>query len=69
MLLDLHMPDMSGLDFLPIIKQMDEAPEVVIITQDDSLSSGLAAMRAGAYDYLNKPVDFAWLEEIVNKSS
>lgn len=68
-LLDLQMPDMSGLDFLPIIKRLEDAPEVVIITMDDSLSSGLAAMRFGAYDYLNKPVDLSRLEEIVKRAS
>lgn len=68
-LLDLQMPDMPGLDFLPIIKQMEDAPEVIIITLDDSLASGLTAMRAGAYDYLNKPADFRRLEEVVKKAA
>ena len=50
-LLDVMMPDLSGLDALKEIRQLDDPPEVIMLTADTSLQTGLEAMRHGAYDY------------------
>ena len=68
-LLDIQMSDLSGLDALPLIKKLEDAPEVIMLTLDKSLESGVAAMRAGAYDYLTKPATLAELEVTVTKAA
>ena len=68
-LLDLQLETASGLDILPKIKKLEDAPEVVILTGDTSLESGIAAMRDGAYDYLVKPVSAASLEVTLKKAA
>jgi len=55
-LLDIMMPDLSGLDALREIRKFEDPPEVVMLTADTSLATGVEAMRQGAYDYLTKPV-------------
>ena len=47
-LLDVQMSDLSGLEALPLIKQLEDAPEVIMLTLDKTLESGVIALRAGA---------------------
>jgi len=54
-MLDIMMPDMSGLEALREIRKLSDPPEVVMLTADTSLATGIEAMRNGAYDYLTKP--------------
>lgn len=68
-LLDVQMTEMSGLEVLPLIRKIEDAPEVVMLTLDDSLESGISAMRAGAYDYLIKPATSDALEIIISKAT
>ena len=67
-LLDLHLPDCSGVDLLGQLK--DQAPEleVIMLTAHGSLESAIEAMRHGAYDYLLKPVRFNELEIRLDKA-
>jgi DNA-binding NtrC family response regulator len=67
-LLDIQMPGMSGLDALREIRKMEDAPEVVMLTADTSLPTGLEAMRLGAYDYLTKPSTLDEMEAIIRKA-
>lgn len=67
-LLDVMMPDMSGLDALKQIRQLDDPPEVVMLTADTSLQTGLEAMRHGAYDYLTKPATLDEMEAVLRKA-
>ncbi|TCO83777.1 DNA-binding NtrC family response regulator [Plasticicumulans lactativorans] len=53
-LLDLGLPDMNGMDILAHIVRLGLPTSVVIITANDSVAQAVAAMRAGAYDYLVK---------------
>jgi two-component system response regulator AtoC len=68
-LLDVQMPDVSGLEALALIKKLEDAPEVIMLTLDVSLESGVAAIRAGAYDYLIKPASPDALEITVKKAA
>ncbi|HEX8263868.1 MAG TPA: sigma-54 dependent transcriptional regulator [Pyrinomonadaceae bacterium] len=68
-LLDVQMPDVSGLEALPLIKKLEDAPQIVMLTLDESLESGIAAMRAGAYDYLIKPASLNALDVTVRKAA
>ena len=67
-LLDIKMTGMSGLDVLRRIRQMEDAPEVIMLTADTSLSTGIEAMRLGAYDYLTKPATLDEMEAVVRKA-
>jgi len=54
-LLDLMLPDKSGLDLLPEIKTYDPHLPVVVITAYSSVESAIEAMRLGAFHYVPKP--------------
>jgi DNA-binding NtrC family response regulator len=54
-LLDLMLPDKSGLDLLPDIKAYDPHLPVVVITAYSSVESAIEAMRGGAFHYVPKP--------------
>ncbi len=53
--LDLGLPDMDGLELLNEIQGREQPPSVIVITGNASLGTAIAAMRAGAFDYLVKP--------------
>jgi DNA-binding NtrC family response regulator len=67
-LLDIMMPDISGLDALREIRKLDDPPEVVMLTADTSLATGIEAMRHGAYDYLTKPATLDEMEAVLRKA-
>jgi DNA-binding NtrC family response regulator len=67
-LLDIKMTGISGLDALRQIRQMEDAPEVIMLTADTSLSTGIEAMRLGAYDYLTKPTTLDEMEAVIRKA-
>ena len=68
-LLDVNLPDISGLEVLSKLRQMNDAPEVVMLTADKSLKTGIEAMRHGAYDYITKPAEPAQVEAVIRKAS
>jgi DNA-binding NtrC family response regulator len=67
-LLDVNMPGLSGLEALREIRQLEDAPEVIMLTGDNSLSTGIEAMRRGAYDYLTKPAQLDKMEAVIRKA-
>lgn len=54
-LADLLMPNMTGLEFLPRLKEAVPLCEVAIMTGHGSIETAVQAMRLGAYDYITKP--------------
>lgn len=54
-LADLMMPNMSGLEFLPRVKQLLPLCEIAIMTGHGSIESAVQAMKLGACDYITKP--------------
>ncbi len=60
---------MSGMDGLSLLRRIREAGEtdVVVITAYDSMESAVAAMRAGAYDYLVKPLDLDQIDLLIER--
>jgi two-component system repressor protein LuxO len=54
-LLDLRLPDADGLDLLREIRAGAKPPEVIVITANGSVATAVAAMQAGAADFLVKP--------------
>ncbi|AUX35400.1 MULTISPECIES: sigma-54 dependent transcriptional regulator [Sorangium] len=55
---DLKMPKMDGVTLLGKLRAQDPALPVIVVTAFGDVSSAVQAMRAGAEDYLTKPVDF-----------
>jgi diguanylate cyclase (GGDEF)-like protein len=54
---DVFMGEMTGVELLHEIKQLEPNTQVVIMTSNASLESATAALRSGAYDYLQKPFE------------
>jgi two-component system response regulator RegA len=54
---DLHMPDRSGLEVVRCLKEIDPATSVVVLTGYGSIATALEAMRLGATHYLTKPAN------------
>ena len=67
-LLDVNLPDISGVEVLSKIRRAKDAPEVIMLTADKSLTTGVEAMRRGAYDYITKPAEPEQVEAIVRKA-
>ena len=57
-LLDVRLPDQSGLEVLEKLKQSGDARAVILITADPQLDDAKAAIKLGAYDFIGKPLDF-----------
>lgn len=54
--IDMKMPGMSGLELLERLRAINPFIQVLVLTAFGSVESAVEAMRAGAYDYLTKPV-------------
>jgi two-component system nitrogen regulation response regulator GlnG len=67
-ILDIHLPDQSGMDAFRRIKQIDARIPVVFITGHGTTETAIEAMKLGAYDYLLKPLELAPLRELVNRA-
>jgi DNA-binding NtrC family response regulator len=67
-LLDVRMPEVSGLDIMP--RMHAERPEqlVVIITGHGTMDMAIQALRAGATDFLTKPIKLQELDAVLEKS-
>src|SRR5438045_3068433 len=57
-LLDVRLPDMSGLEVLEQLKKNGDVRAVIMITADPQLDDVKTALKLGAYDFVGKPVDF-----------
>jgi DNA-binding NtrC family response regulator len=67
-LMDVRMPEMDGLEALAQIKAADPRVFVVIMTAHSNLQDAVRAIRDGAYDYVEKPVQPEKLTQIVKKA-
>lgn len=68
-LLDLSLPDGSGIAVLELSSMLPEPPLVIVITADSSVSTVIEALRRGAFDYLTKPVNVDLLRRTVERAS
>ncbi|MFH1386842.1 MAG: sigma-54 dependent transcriptional regulator [bacterium] len=66
-LLDIMLPEISGLEVLKIIKSLDDSIEVIMVTAVITVGKAVEAIRSGAYDYITKPFDIQALSEQVEK--
>ena len=66
-LLDVHLPDRSGLEVYQQIRAIDARIPVIFITWAATADTAIEAMKEGAYDYLFKPLDLARLRLVVSQ--
>ncbi len=66
---DLMMPRMDGLQLLDRIGELAEPVAVVMVTAHGAIDSAVHAMRMGAYDYIQKPIDTGRLRTILKSAS
>lgn len=66
--LDVQLPDGSGLDLLPKILGMDRKTPVIFITAHGTTQTAIEAMKGGAFDYLVKPLDLERLSQVVERA-
>lgn len=62
---DMRLPDGLGIDLLPLLQTLGRQERCIIITAYGSQDGAVEALKAGAFDYLSKPVDIAQLRTIV----
>ncbi|MBI3784008.1 MAG: sigma-54-dependent Fis family transcriptional regulator [Deltaproteobacteria bacterium] len=67
-LLDLRLPDGSGLDFLERLMSRDKECPVIMMTAHGSVADAVRAMQLGARDYVQKPFDLEEIQLKVNES-
>lgn len=65
-LTDMRLPDGTGLELVQHIQQRHPLVPVAMITAYGSLDTAVNALKAGAFDFLTKPVDLGRLRELVN---
>ena len=67
-LLDVRMPDLTGIEVLDELKKSDEARAVIMITADPQLDDVKAALKLGAYDFVGKPIEFEALRVAIKNA-
>jgi two-component system nitrogen regulation response regulator GlnG len=67
-ILDVRLPDMTGLEAFDRIRRLDPRLPVVIITAYATTETAIEAMKQGAFEYLLKPLDFHQLRDVVTQA-
>jgi two-component system nitrogen regulation response regulator GlnG len=65
-LLDLRLPDRSGLAVFEAIREIDARIPVIFVTTAKTSDTAIEAMKHGAFDYLHKPLDLEQLQRVVD---
>jgi|Deesub1362A_J573_1020465.scaffolds.fasta_scaffold00013_35 DNA-binding NtrC family response regulator len=67
-LLDIHLPDVSGITILEGIKEIDRHALVVMITAFGDIQTAVKTIKLGAYDFVEKPFNMEKLKILLNKA-
>jgi len=68
LLTDHMMPGKTGLDLIKVVQEIDPQLKIVMLTGEGSIQVAVDAMKAGASDYLAKPVSLAELKVVLDKT-
>lgn len=68
-LLDLKMPEKSGLEVMEIIVEKKPYVPVILMTAFPSLDSAIESVKLGAFEYLIKPFKISMLEDVARKAA
>ncbi|HEX6559640.1 MAG TPA: response regulator, partial [Longimicrobiales bacterium] len=67
-LLDLRLPDGSGIEALPRIREIDATIPIIMITAYGEVETAVAAVRAGAHHFLEKPIQLSALLLLIEQA-
>ncbi|MDH5468585.1 MAG: sigma-54 dependent transcriptional regulator [Candidatus Aminicenantes bacterium] len=67
-ILDIRLPDMSGIEVLSRIKEKDKNASIIIMTAYDDMKTTVDAIKLGAFEYLVKPLDYVELDLTIKKA-
>lgn len=67
-LCDIKMPGMDGIEVLRQVKDISSQTEVIMITGHGGTETAIQALRGGAFDYINKPVNYDELEIVISRA-
>ncbi|MBS1812341.1 MAG: sigma-54-dependent Fis family transcriptional regulator [Acidobacteria bacterium] len=67
-LTDLNLPDFDGIDLVQEIRKRSSSTQIIVITGYGSVAKAAAATKAGAFYFLEKPVDFDELQILLDKA-
>ena len=64
---DVRMPGLSGLELLEKVKSVRPDMDVIVMTAHEDMKTTISAMKAGAYDYLVKPLDLDNIDLVISR--
>lgn len=67
--LDVHMPEMDGVTLLPKLLEEDDELQILMLTGGATVDTAVASMKAGAVDYVTKPIRLMDLERLIRKAT
>jgi nitrogen regulation protein NR(I) len=67
-ILDVQLPDMTGLDVLRKLREIDARSPVIFITGKSTTETAIEAMKLGAYEYLLKPLELPQLRQVIEQA-
>lgn len=66
-ILDIKMPKIGGVEILQKIMELEDPPQVIMVTAYGNLESAMESMKLGAYDYIAKPFNLDFIKTVVAK--
>ena len=66
--LDVRLPDASGIDLIPELRKRAAEAPVLMITAHHDMASTILAMKAGAFDYIHKPIDIQAFDAALDRA-
>src|SRR5438132_355629 len=67
-ILDMRLPDASGIDLIPELRKRSSEAPVLMITAHHDMATTILAMKAGAFDYIHKPIDIAAFDVALDRA-
>lgn len=64
---DLNMPFVNGIELIKKLKEKNYLAEVIVVTGFATIDNAIEAMKAGAFDFITKPVNFDHVQFVINK--
>jgi DNA-binding NtrC family response regulator len=68
LLIDVRLPDMNGIEVLRLTKEHQPSSCCILMTAYPTVEDAVKALKIGAYDYLEKPVDFKLIVETIRRA-
>ena len=65
---DIRMPGMDGIELLRRVRAAGDDIDVLIITAHEDMATAVTAMKAGAYDYMVKPLDLDAIDRLLKEA-